>query len=146
MKTIKKERHIAHPLEEAFDIEEGTTLVEYTEVIPDELVAVPSYDAKDDEIETKLEEVYASAMSTVATVADALETVESKHKARIGEVTAAMLNVALGAIREKRELKKHKDVHVGRSSAGDKPHTVNNNLIITDRNEILRLIASNSKA
>jgi hypothetical protein len=145
MKTIKKERTIAHPLEEAFDIEEGTTLIEYTEVIPEKLVEVPSYDSKDDEIEQKLEEVYISAMGTVATVADALETAESKHKARIGEVTAAMLMVALGAIREKRELKKHKDVHVGKASVGNMPHTVNNNLIVTDRNEILRLIANNSK-
>jgi len=141
MKTIKKEKLIAHPLENTFDIEPGTTVVEYTEVLPAEIVKAPEYDKKDDEIEGKLEEVYTSAMGGVAAVGDAMETVEGKYKARIGEVTAAMLNVALGAVREKRELKQHKDKITVEAAESGTPNTVNNNLVVADRNEILRILA-----
>lgn len=145
MKTIKKTKVIEHPMEEVLDIEPGTTVVEYTETLPAEPVKMPTYDDKDVEIETKLEEVYASAMGNVTTVADEMERVEGKYKARIGEVTAAMLNVALGAVREKRELKKHKDqidLEVANSGA---PRTVNNNLVVADRNEILRILADKAQ-
>lgn len=139
MKTVKKTKAIEHPMEAVLDLDPGTTIVEYTEVLPAEVVKMPTYDEKDDEIENKLEEVYTTAMGTVSTVADEIERVEGKYKARIGEVTAAMLNVALGAVREKRELKKHKDqVTVDATQAG--PRTVNNNLVVADRNEILRIL------
>ncbi|TFG94316.1 hypothetical protein E4H12_15395 [Candidatus Thorarchaeota archaeon] len=141
MKTIKKTKAIEHPMEAVLDLDPGTTIVEYTEMLPAEVVKMPEYDAKDEEIEEKIEEVYSTAMGNVATVSDAMDLVEGKYKARIGEVTAAMLNVALGAVREKRELKKHKD-QVSTISAGEGgAKTVNNNLIVADRNEILRILA-----
>ena len=145
MKTIKKTKTIAHPMEQVLDLEPGTTVVEYTEVLPTVAVEMPDYDKKDDEIEVKIEEVYVSAMTGVASVADAMETVEGKYKARIGEVTAAMLNVALGAVREKRELKMHKDKITLDAIEGGTPGTVNNNLIVADRNEILRILADKAK-
>jgi len=141
MHTVKKTKLVEHPMENVLDIEPGTTVVEYTEVLPAVIVKMPEYDKKDDEIETKLEEVYITAMGNVATVADALETAEGKYKARIGEVTAAMLTVALGAVREKRELKMHKDKITLDAVEGATPRTVNNNLVVADRNEILRILA-----
>ena len=126
-------------MEDALGLEPCTTVVEYKETVPAIPVSMPTYDEKDDEIETKLEEIYASAMGGVETVSDEIERVEGKYKARMGEVTAAMLNVALGAVREKRELKKHKDSLI--VSAGDAgPKTVNNNLVVADRNEIMRML------
>lgn len=135
-----KEKTIEHPLENVFDIAPGTTVVEYKETVPAEVVAMPNYDPKDDEIEEKLEEIYTVAMDQVSAISDEMERVEGRHKARIGEVTATMLNVALGAVREKRVMKEHKDKL---RPAGAGPQTVNNtlNVVTADRNEILKMLA-----
>lgn len=147
MKIVTKEKMIEHPLEDVFDIEAETTVVEYKEAIPAEVVQMPTYDEKDVEIEDKLEEVYTLAMGNAAAIGDEMERIEGKYKARVGEVTATMLNVALGAIREKRELKMHKD-KMGPTGAATGNHTTNNNLIVADRNDLIKALAdkiTNSK-
>jgi len=145
MKVMKKEKIVEHPLEAEFDIEPMTTPVEYNVVVPDEVVEVVGYDEKDNEVEEKLEEIYAVAMGQVEVIADEMERVEGKFKARVGEVTATMLNVALGAVREKRMLKEHKDkLGVTAKNAGT-PNTLNQNLIVADRNDILRTLMGNKK-
>lgn len=135
---VTREKAIEHPLEEILDITPRSTVVEYTESLPAEVVAMPNYDQKDDEIEQKLEEIYSLAMDQVQTLGDEIERVEGRHKARMGEVSATMLNVALGAVREKRSLKEHKDKI---KPAGTGPQTVNNtlNVVTADRNELLRM-------
>ena len=140
MQIIKKEKIISHPLEAEFDIEENTTPVEYNVVEPSEIVEVVGYDEKDNEIEEKLEEIYSVAMGQVEVIADEMERVEGKFKARVGEVTATMLNVALGAVREKSQLKMHKDKIGATVKAAGTPHTLNQNMIVADRNEILRMM------
>lgn len=140
MNIVKQEKMIEHPLEDVLDIEPGTTLVEYTEALPAEVVQMPNYDAKDGEIEDKLEEIYTVAMGQVEVIGDEMERVEGRFKARIGEVTATMLNVALGAVREKSILKQHKDKLPASTASATAPHTVNNNLIVADRNELLRMM------
>lgn len=140
MKTVIKSELIEHPMEDVLDIESGTTMVEYQEITPDVPVPMPTYDAKDDEIEQKLEEIYTAAMGNVVTIADEMERVEGKYKARIGEVTATMLNVALGAVKEKRELKQHKDKLTPGVAGSGVTHTTTNNLVVADRNEILRIL------
>ena len=140
MQIIKKEKIVAHPLEAEFDIEENTTPVEYNVVEPSEIVEVVGYDEKDNEIEEKLEEIYSVAMGQVEVIADEMERVEGKFKARVGEVTATMLNVALGAVREKSQLKMHKDKIGATVKAAGTPHTLNQNMIVADRNEILRMM------
>lgn len=143
MKIKTEEKAIEHPLEAMFDIEPGTTMVEYREVLPEKPVEMPNYDQKDDEIEIKLEEIYGVAMGQVALVADEMERVEGKYKARIGEVTATMLNVALGAVREKRQMKEHKDkLSPIRNTIGDNNTITNNNVVVADRNELLRMFAN----
>ena len=145
MQVIKKEKIISHPLEAEFDIEPMTTPVEYNVVVPDEVVEVVGYDERDNEVEEKLEEIYAVAMGQVEVIADEMERVEGKFKARVGEVTATMLNVALGAVREKRMLKEHKDkLGVTAKNAGT-PNTLNQNLIVADRNDILRTLMGTKK-
>lgn len=145
MKTIVKTELSEHPMEDVLDIEPGTTITEYKEVLPAPIVQHPTYDDKDSEIEEKLEEIYSIAITNVETIADEMERVEGKYKARIGEVTATMLNVALSAVREKRELKQHKDkIHVDATAAGT-PHTVNNNLVVADRNEIIKMLRDKKK-
>lgn len=143
MKIKTEEKIIDHPLETMFDIEPCTTMVEYREVLPEKPVEMPNYDQKDDEIEMKLEEIYSVAMGQVTLVADEMERVEGKYKARIGEVTATMLNVALGATREKRMMKEHKDkLSPIRNTIGDNNTITNNNVVVADRNELLRMFAN----
>lgn len=142
MKLTIKEKIVDHPMEDVLDIEPCTTVVEYKAPLPAEIVEAPNYDSKDMEIEEKLEEIYTAAMGTVEVMGDEIESVEGKYKARMGEVTATMLNVALGAVREKSQLKMHKDKT--RPSAG--PATVNNNLVFADRNEILRMLLDKKKS
>lgn len=144
MKTITSQKNIDHPLDDVFDIVPNSTVIEFTEVVPSEIVKMPNYDTKDDEIEQKLEEIYTTAMSSVVDMNDAMETVEGKYKARVGEVSATMLSVALGAIREKSSLKMHKDKLQKEPAVGG-PHTVTNNLVVTDRNEILRMLQNKNK-
>lgn len=146
MTTIKKEKLTVHPMEELFDIEPGTTVAEYTEYVPDVVVSMGNYDKKDDEIETKLEEIYSVAMGTVSDISDQIDRVEGKYKARVGEVAATMLNVALGAVREKSQLKQHKDKLAATMSTPDAPHTVNNTLVVTDRNELVRMLMKQAEA
>lgn len=145
MQVIKKEKIIEHPLETMFDIEPGTTTVEYNEIIPAEVVHIAGYDEKDNEIEDKLEEIYAVAMVNVTIATDEMERVEGKFKASVGAAAAQMLNIALGAAREKSLLKQHKDKLGPASRNAGTPHTINQNLIVADRNEILRMMLSEEK-
>jgi len=132
-------------MEEVLGIAPGTTVVEYTDMLPAVPVTAPEYDAKDDEIEGKIEEIYAFAMAKVAGIADQIDLVEGKYRARLGEVTANMLNIALGAVREKRELKQHKDkISVQDKEAGT-PRSVTNNNVILTRNELLDMLANKNK-
>lgn len=140
MRIVKKEKLVSHPLEDEFDIEDCTTVAEVSEVIPSDVVESVGYDEKDNEIEEKLEEIYAVAMGQVNMIADEMDRVEGKYKARVGEVTATMLNVALGAVREKSQLKQHKDKLGVTARAAGTPNTLNQNLIVADRNEILRTL------
>lgn len=145
MNEVKKEKQITHPMEDVLGITQGTTVVEYTELLPAVPVPAPHYDPKDDEIEEKIEEVYASAMSKMSTIGDQIDIVEGKYKARLGEVAATMLNVALGAIREKRELKKHKDMTAIKQTEAITPANVTNNNVILTRNELLEMLSKNKK-
>jgi hypothetical protein len=145
MQVIKKEKIVAHPLETIFDIEENTTTVEYNEVVPAEVVDAVGYDEKDNEIEEKLEEIYSIAMVNATIATDEMERVEGKFKASVGAVSAQMLNVALGATREKSLLKQHKDKLGSTARTAGTPHTLNQNLIVADRNEILRMMMTEKK-
>jgi hypothetical protein len=145
MEIVRKQKYVEHPMEDVFDIEPGTTLVEYNEVLPAEVQPATNYDSKDHEIEEQLETIFATAMSTVTDMNDAMEQVEGRHKARVGEVSATMLTVALNAVREKAAIKMHKDKTYGSKTSGvgnvTGDVTVNNNVIVADRNEILRAFA-----
>lgn len=135
----------SHPLEDIFDIVPNSTEVVTTVVEPKQLIEHPMYDQKDSEIEQQLEQVYSTAMSQALTLSDEIEKVEGKYKARMGEVSSTMLNVALGALREKANIKINKDRNNSRMpatvvSAGG---TVNNNVVVADRNELLRMFVNN---
>lgn len=148
MKAAITTRVVAHPLEEVFNIDEGSTELSTTVLVPEDgdTAESPAYDDKDNEIESRLETIYTTALSGAIALSDQIDLVEGKYKPRVGETSAAMLNVALGAVREKAALKMHKDKMLGPKSSrkgapgdGDTYNT-QNNIIVADRNEVLRML------
>jgi hypothetical protein len=126
---------IEHPLEKVFGIEQGTTMLPTVQRTT-ELAVVHTYDEKDKEVEGQFQEVYDAAMGAFETQSQETELVEGKYKARSGEVAVQFLNTALAAAQSKSTLKQHKDKL---STVVNKaPGTVNNNLIVADRNDLLR--------
>lgn len=141
MNIVTIEQQKDHPLETLLDIDSGSTNVEYQMIERQDPIQLHTYDDKDMEIENKLEDIYVMAINQATLIGDEMERVEGRHKARIGEVTATMLNVALGAVREKSVLKAHKDKLTPVAGATGAGGTVtNNNILVADRNEIMRMI------
>lgn len=136
-KKIETEIAVSHPLDEIFDIEKGATLLPVVER-ETELTVLETYDEKDNEIENQFQEVYDCAMdafdaSTKNTLGDA------KQQIIIGEVSVQYLNTALAAAKEKANLKIHKDkLNNDKKKIG--PRTLNQNVIVADRNDILKKI------
>jgi len=136
---ITKTKEVEHPLEGVLDITPGTTVVEYQESAPTDLVVHTDYDNKDAEIEDQFQEVYDKAMDAFDVQSDITDQVEGKFAARNAEVAVQFLNAALNAAKEKSGMKAHKDkLDVAKTRAGT-PGTVNQNLII-DRNDLLRTL------
>ena len=131
-KITDKEREISHPLEEVFDLEENTTVVPYKEVKTD-LVPYEPFDVKDEELESQLQDLYDMALEAFENQQAESDTMEARFKARNAEVAAQYLKTALEAVREKRELKQHKDKITKKDSG-----TGNN--ITLSRNDIIKLL------
>lgn len=144
--TTKKEIEVTieHPMEEVLDIEPGTTLIPKQERNT-ELIHIEQYDDKDSEIENQIQEVYDAAMDAYESQMDEVELVEGKFKARNGEVAVQFLKTALDAVKEKSILKQSKDKHLIAKNKLDSAKTVNNNLIVADRNELLKTLAEANK-
>lgn len=134
-KKTETEKEILHPLEQVFDIEESTTVVPYTERKTD-LVAHEPYDNKDDELEGQLQELYDIALEAFEMQQEESDVIDPKYRARNAEVAVQYLKTALEAVREKRQLKEHKDKIVTKQTAG----TVNNNLVVS-HNDLLDAIS-----
>ena len=131
---------IKHPMEEVLDIEEGSTVITRVEHDRQELAVVESYDEKDTEIEGQFQEVYVLALDAFETQVQEAELVEAKYKARNQEVAAQFLNTALGAAKEKSTHKQHKDRMMVDTRKAITPKTLNQNVIVADRNEILKTL------
>lgn len=129
-------KKVTHALEDAFDIESGTTEITTIEHST-ELVETPMYDAKDSEIEAEYQGVLDKAMGTFERLQDEMDGIEGRYLPRLAEVSAQFLNLGLNVVKEKARLKEHKDKLQGKKTAP--PTTVNQNLFI-ERNELLQLI------
>lgn len=137
-KFIMEEIETDHPMEEVLGIEPGTTLMERPKAEPTEIVVTEDYDEKDIEIERQLEDVYKAAMIQFEITCEESEKVEGRYKARNGEVAIQALTTALAAVRTKAEVKSSKDKVRTKSS----PKTLNQNLIVADRNELLKVLGN----
>lgn len=146
MKIIKKEEFSSHPMEDVLGIESGTTIVEQhsIEIEPIKPSSIVDYDEKDDDIEQRLMDIYDLALNQAAVINDQLEIIEGRYKAGLAENSAQMLNVALGAMKERSMLKRHKDTLQISLDRLDLKRTekniTNNNLVVADRNAIMRML------
>ena len=147
MSKIKIEHH---PLEEALDIEPGSSSINIEEqyAMTDEVRAsVAEATEKDEEdliIEKKIDDVYDAAMGAFENQTALTEMVEPRYAARNAEVAANYLNIALNAANSRAKVKierKRSNAFVP-FSGGSK---TTNNLIVADRNEILRMIQVDDK-
>jgi len=141
-KTTREEsdRIVEHPLEEAFEIEAGTTLVPHVERST-QLVVAESYDEKDTEIEDQFQEVYDAAMEAFDQSSGRLHELEGKYRARNEEVAVQYLNTALQAAREKSGQKQHKDkIGIAEGKIKGNQKVTNNNLTVADHKELMRIM------
>lgn len=129
------DKPINHPLENVFNIEEGTTYVPVKQM-KKELVVPSEYDEKDNELDEQFQEVYKTAFEAYEAQAQEAELVEPRFKARNAEVAVQYLNTALQAVKEKANLKQHNDKIKLKER---NPSTVNNNLVVS-RNDLLKML------
>jgi hypothetical protein len=137
---------IDHPLEDVLDIPSNSTEIDVIEHESKEIQVIdhPDYDDKDQSIDSQFQEVYDLAMDAFERQAEDAEIIEPKFRARTQEVAAQFLNTALNAAKEKSYLKVHKDkINIAKAKATG-PQTVNNNLVVADRNELLKKMMGES--
>lgn len=163
----------ANPLENVFDIEpnstpvfhdlhpemsgqmsdRATSLVDPTtgELVPRSSVPEATELDKEERIEdlhidNQLESIHNNAIVAFEKSSRMAEEVDPKFAARNAEVAAQYLNIALNAVNSRVDAKfKRQKVRLARETAGS-PTTVNNNVIVADRNDLLKQIFGGEKA
>lgn len=137
---------LIHPLETLLDIEEGSTdlginIEEHYAVATEQAgqAAPVEKDEEDKEVDAKIDTVYAAAMEAFQTQTSYTEIIEPRYAARNAEVAANYLNIALAAATSRAKIKtdRKKTAAFVPFSGGGK---TTNNLIVADRNDILRMI------
>jgi|SRR5579859_6689826 len=146
---------LQHPLESVFnmgendmDIEKeyGMTEASQQQVTLTPVEAPPDVKDEDDKlIEGNIDRVYDAAMEAFNTQTAFIEVIDPKFAARNAEVAANYLNIALqaavGRSRVKTDRKRANQTFIPYGQPGGK---TTNNLIIADRNEILKMITVDS--
>lgn len=140
---VNAEKVKEHPMEGVLDIEAGTTAYPIAERKTTDIASATTeaYDEKDIEIETQFQEVYDAAMDAFDTQMGTSDDVEGRYAARNGEVAVQFLSTALAAAKEKSNVKQHKDKQNIARGKLTGVGTTNNNLIVADRNDILKALA-----
>jgi len=156
----------SHPLEDVFDMEAGSTpfkfedtemgqLNERASAIVDpttgELVVRKSDELTHEELEKEeriedlhidgqLEGIHNAALGAFEHQSRMAQEVDPRFSARNAEVAAQYLNIALNAVNSRVDSKfKRQKIRIAKKTAGA-PGTVNNNVIVADRNELLKLM------
>ena len=140
IKTEITQVAIEHPMENIFDLERGTTMVERVVMAEDQgEVLEPTvgvYDEKDQEIDNQFQQVFNAAYMTFEAQRMSTEGMNPQFQARALEVAQQFLNTALAAASEKAKLKQAKD-KVAKPS-GTINSTTNN--LIMDRDDMLKML------
>lgn len=131
-----------HPLEEHFDIEQGTTEIVTTRRRTEPENYEP-YDSKDKELEQDYQLIMDNALDMVDKLKEHIEGgAEAKFLARLAEVAGQQLGLALSAAEKKAKLKDNKDkfIHRKNTAPGNKTINHNNMTIVMDRNQMLQAL------
>jgi len=131
--------NVSHPLEQVFDLEENSTqrsLIAPTPIEPLPAVVTAQYDEKDSSIDGELAAVQAEAMAVANEMKQQMAYADPRALPRMGEVAIAALGTALEAIKQKADIKKHKD-KLATSGGIDSVNNVTNNTLIIDRSALL---------
>lgn len=151
-----------HPLEQVFNLETGEYFdalnnQDSREIVPIEsnlpvtgnapVTPPPDHKDEDDkEIDANITQVYDKAIQAFEQQAEMIEIVDPRYAARTAEVAASYLNIALNAMAVKSRTKTDR---IKRNQAFDPSangaKTVNNNLIVADRNSILKALRTDSE-
>ncbi len=129
----------SHPLEQVFDLEENSTqrsLVAPTPVETLPAITTQQYDEKDSSIDNELSAVQAEAMAVATEMKQQMAFADPRALPRMGEVAIQALGTALDAIKQKADIKKHKD-KLATSGGIDSVNNVTNNTLIIDRSALL---------
>lgn len=156
----------SHPLEDVFDMESGSTPFKFSDTetgalnerasslvdpTTGELVLRKSEELttadiekeeriEDLHIDGQLEGIHNAALVAFEHQSRMAQEVDPKFSARNAEVAAQYLNIALNAVNSRVDSKfKRQKIRLAKQTAGA-PQTVNNNVIVADRNELLKLM------
>lgn len=141
-----------HPLETTFNIAPGSVDFspiasqesEYSMVPAENISQDYQDDAEDIDITQKIETIYDTALEAYQYQVGLAEIVEPRYAARNAEVAAQYLNIALNATslksRNKSDKRKSKQFIPFNNT-----NISNSNVVVADRNEILRLMAEKRK-
>lgn len=99
-------------------------------------------DEEDKETDKKIDEVYDMALDAFRTQNDYLEVIEPRYAARNAEVAAGYLKIALDAANSKAKIKNDRSKTTQYIPFGN---VTNNNLMVTNREKILDMIADSKK-
>lgn len=134
-------------LEDIFDIESGTTISKVqppkTEIIStDDANTESLINEEDRAVSSQLSTIYGYAIDAFEQQTQMVQEVDPRFAARNAEVAAQYLNIALNSVNTRAKIRHEK---LKLKVDGGTPNTVNNNLIVADRNEILKMLADTSK-
>jgi len=97
-------------------------------------------DEEDKETDAKIDKVYDAAMDAFTEQTSYIEVIEPRYAARNAEVAANFLSIALNAATAKGKMKNDR-ARSGAFIPFKQNNTTNNNVLVADRNQILRMMA-----
>jgi hypothetical protein len=135
-----KMKTMTTPLEGIFDIEPNTTLSPI-QLDSTDLVAIDD-DQEHKEISTQLSTVYGYALEAFEHQTELVQTVDPKFAARNAEVAAQYLNIALNSVNSRVDARHKRDkIKIAQNTpASQTAENITNNILVTDRNTILRTV------
>lgn len=132
-----------HRLEDVFGIEPGTTIStvqpQNTQIIStDDSDTSSLINEEDQAVASQLSTIYGYAIDAFEQQTQMVQEVDPKFAARNAEVAAQYLKIALDSVETRAKIRHDK---LKLKVDGGSPNTVNNNLIVADRNSILKMLA-----
>ncbi len=132
---------MGHPLDSVFDVEKNATIsnIQGRDI---ELFDENEDRNKDTEIDGQLDEVYDIALQAFNTQNELTQSIDPRYSARNAEVGAQYLRIALDAAAQKsNKLINNKKLRGSKGQSYiENNGTINNNIIVADRNQILQML------